>query len=160
MSGFLPRDDSEDAGIFEPLLGIAVAAIFFGAGWLAWSDGADPMILVAIVGIPGIIAVAAAYALVKNVMTLESYNPIYVVRKDLNHPVRIAWNALTFVAFYVVALLVWAFGVASPAEVVDTASAIWADQPELVYGFVGFNVLVVLGILFGSRSRGHGGHHP
>lgn len=156
MSATVDTDSEDDPDIVQNVLGIVVGLLFVGLGVFIWTDTGDLMGLAIAGGMGGLFVVIATYTLVKRLSELDTYNPVYIVVADMNGPGRIIKGFVFLGLFWVFFLYI--MGASNPSEAVETVTRLRADQPELLVGWVGFNVLMVLGILFGSRSRHSHGH--
>jgi hypothetical protein len=155
MSTRVDTDAEDEPGVVQSVLGLVVGLGFVGVGLFVWSDTGDLMSLAIIAGMGSLFVVLAAYSLIKNLATLDTYDPIYIIGSDMNSPGHIVKGLIFLAAFWVVFLYV--LGASNPSEAVRVVSQIRSNQPELLVGWVGFNALFVLAIVFGNPTANGGG---
>lgn len=144
-------ESGDEPGVVQPILGLVVSLAFVGMGLFLLTETGDSMVFVFISGMGALFAVLATYSLVTSIQDLEAYDPIYIIRADMNAPQKIIKGLVGLALFWVIVLYI--LGASDPSEAVRIVSELRANQPELLVGWAGFNVLMVLGVMFGSRSR-------
>lgn len=155
MSARVDTDAEDEPGVVQSILGLVFGLGFVGIGLFVWSDTGDMMALAIIAGMGALFVLLAAYSLIKSLATLDRYDPVYIIGSDMNSLGHIVKGLIFLGVFWVVFLYV--LGASSPPEAVRVVSQIRSNQPELLVGWVGFNVLFVLGIVFGNPTSSGGG---
>lgn len=159
MSGV--ERSAHHSGIVTDVLASVVGIVMACGGVYAFVGFGRQLLAMMFVGIGvGLAAIGgySAYQTVTKLREVGKADPVTLVVEDVNEPARILKGFVGLVLAYVV---FFGFSV-TQASSVEEAYRGWADlaarEPLILVVFAAFNVVALVGILFG-RGRTRGAHH-